>query len=123
MSNPELATKVSISLERMDNELKERRAQEAKDTIRAERRAQAMAVVEAAYENIKSGIAGKGSVLSRATNRTNQTRSTDDTTLVDRTDPITRFKHAIDQQQASNLDVTEMGDLAERDPFYLLKSR
>ena len=39
MSNPELATKVAISLERMDDELKARRAQEEKDGVRAERRA------------------------------------------------------------------------------------
>lgn len=81
----------------MDDELKERRAQEAKDTIRAERRQQAMAVVEAAYEKIKNGVAGK--IPSRGTNRTNLTRSTqdpDDTTLVDRSDPLTRFKHALD---------------------------
>jgi len=61
-------------LERMDDELKERRAQEAKDTIRAERRAQAMAVVEAAYDKIKNGVSGK--IPSRGTNRTNLTRST-----------------------------------------------
>jgi len=41
--------------------------------------------------------------------------------LVERTDPITRFKYALDQP--SNLDLADMGDLAERDPFYLLKSR
>jgi hypothetical protein len=107
MSNPELATKVAISLERMDDEMKERRAQEEKEGVRAERRAQAMAVVEAVYDKINSGIA-KGSEISRATNRTNQTRSTQDpsdvTTLADRSDPITRFKHAIDQP--STLDVT-----------------
>ena len=39
MSNPELAHKVAISLERMDDEMKERRAQEEKEGVRAERRA------------------------------------------------------------------------------------
>ena len=108
----------------MDDELRERRAQEEKEGVRADRRAQAMAVVEAVYDKIKSGIA-TGKAPQNATNRTNLTRSTQDpsetTTIVDRSDPLTRFKHTLDQP--STLDVTQMGDLAERDPFYLLKTR
>ena len=59
MSNPELATKVAISLERMEDEMKERRLEEARQAVREERREQAMAVVEAAYNKIKMGISGK----------------------------------------------------------------
>jgi hypothetical protein len=41
--------------------------------------------------------------------------------MVERVDPMTRFKQSL--EQPSTLDVTEMGDMAEREPFYLLKSR
>jgi hypothetical protein len=117
MSNPDLATKIRIALERMDDELKDMRNQEAKEAIRAERRQQAMAVVEAAYNKISQGARGRMTEFDKPL--APKKRMTDEE--LERADPITRFKQSL--EKPSTLDLMELGDLAERDPFYLMKKK
>ena len=129
VSNPDVATKVQIALERMVEELKERRATEAKEAVRKERKEQAMAVVEAAYNKIYHGMHGDLALTKRKENDEEKvpkqviTINSDGEEVVEvpRVDPITRFKDGL--AQPSNYDLMQIGDLAERDPFYLLKDR
>lgn len=99
VSNPDVATKVQIALERMVEELKERHANEAKEAVRAERKQQAMAVVEAAYNKIYHGMHGDLGLTKRK--EPEQPRKIiinsdgEEVEEVPRVDPITRFKEGL----------------------------
>lgn len=93
----------------MQEEIKDRRYQEKLDAVLQERKAQAQAVCEAAYNRIKKAINGDMSFQAKGGDSER------------RSDPITRFRQGV--EQSGGVNIMGMGDLAERDPFYLLKSR
>lgn len=95
----------------MQEEIKENRYKEKLDAVLQERKAQAQAVCEAAYNRIKKAVNGNMSFEDKKGGNESDRR----------TDPITRFRQGVEQSGGVNL--MGMGDLAERDPFYLLKSK
>lgn len=102
VSNPDVATKVQIALERMVEELKERRATEAKEAVRNERKQQAMAVVEAAYNKIYHGMHGDMGLTKRKAEDEEKVKAKiivnsdgEEVEEVPRVDPITRFKEGL----------------------------
>lgn len=100
VANPDVATKVQIAMERMVEELRERHAQEAKDAVRAERKQQAMAVVEAAYNKIYHGMHGDLGLTQRKQEEERQKKYTinsdgEEVEEIVRVDPLTRFKEGL----------------------------
>ena len=84
----------------MTEELKERHANEAKEAVRNERKQQAMAVVEAAYNKIYHGMHGDLALTQRKKEDEPKVvkivnSDGEEEEVVQRVDPITRFKEGL----------------------------
>ncbi|TNV84449.1 hypothetical protein FGO68_gene4222 [Halteria grandinella] len=142
--NPDLTTRLKIALERMYEEKKQIAEEEKREEIMKERRQLAIAVCEAAYQRIKMAIKGELVVpvtpgAKEETKRMinlgdemevseNEGKSLDGVKRKSlkrqesrlRQDPLTRFKSDL-LQSTGGMNLSTLGDLAERSPFYLVK--